>query len=126
VDALTDGVLGPWAGLTPEQIEQRWPQEFAAWRSDVDAAPPGGESYTDIRRRAAGVLDGIVDAHPGQTVVVVTHAVTAKMMLVQALRVPSAAAYRLRVDPASLSMITADPDRETLVWTVNEIGHLPE
>lgn len=125
VDGLTDGVLGPWTGRTPEEIAERWPAEFAAWRADVDVAPPGGESYTAVRRRAATVLGSVVDRHRGQTVVLVTHAVTAKMMLVEALGVPSPAVYRLRVDPASLSMIAVDAGGDTMVWTINEVGHLP-
>jgi probable phosphoglycerate mutase len=125
VHELTDGELGPWAGLTADEIAERWPAEFAAWRTDVDVAPPGGESYSGVRRRAAAVLRRVVERHRGQTVVLVTHSVTAKMMLIEALDVPSAAVYRLRVDPASLSMIAVDPAGQTMVWTVNEIGHLP-
>lgn len=125
VDALTDGRLGDWAGLTPEQIAARWPADFAAWRSDVEAAPAGGESYADVRRRAAPVLAEVVRRHPGGTIVLVTHAVVVKMMVIHALDVPSKAVYRLRVDPASLSMITVGPGGETLVATVNEVGHLP-
>jgi probable phosphoglycerate mutase len=125
VDQLTDGQLGPWAGLTAQEIAERWPAEFAAWRTDVDVAPPGGESYAGVRRRAAAVLRGVVDRHRRQTVVLVTHSVTAKMMLIEALDVASPAVYRLRVDPASLSMIAVDAAGQTMVWTVNEIGHLP-
>ncbi len=125
VDALTDGILGDWAGLTPEEIGRRWPPEFAAWRSDVDAAPPGGESYAAVRRRAARVFTDAVRRHPGETLVLVTHAVVVKMMVVHALDVPSRAVYRLRVDPASLSMITVGERGEALVATVNEVGHLP-
>ena len=31
-----------WTGLRAAEIEERWPQSFASWRSDPDAAPPGG------------------------------------------------------------------------------------
>jgi probable phosphoglycerate mutase len=40
--------------------------------------------------------------------------------------VPSAAAYRLRIDTASVSGFTVEQDGRTMVWAVNEVGHLPE
>jgi probable phosphoglycerate mutase len=123
-DELTDGTLGEWAGLTPEEIAERWPEEFVAWRSDVDVAPPGGESYREVRKRAGAALRGVAEQHPGGTIVLVTHAVVAKMMLVEAMGVPSDTVYRLRVDPASVSMLSIHPDGSTLIWTVNEVGHL--
>ncbi len=123
-DTLLDGLLGDWTGLHPVDIEQRWPSEFAVWRSDPDAPPPGGESFNDIRDRVRPLLADLVGRYRGHTVVLVTHAATSKMILVSALDVPSDAAYRLRVDTASLSGFTIGEDGSTVVWAVNETGHL--
>ena len=123
-EALLDGLLGEWTGCRPSEIESGWPAEFAVWRSDPDAAPPGGESFNDIRRRVSPLLAEVAQRYRGHTVVLVTHAATTKMLLVSALDVPSEAAYRIRVDTASLSGLTIDPDGGTVVWAVNETGHL--
>ncbi|MET3806468.1 putative phosphoglycerate mutase [Nakamurella sp. UYEF19] len=123
-ESLVDGLLGEWTGLHPTQIESGWPREFAVWRSDPDAAPPGGESFNDIRERVAPVLAEVVRLYRGHTVVLVTHAACTKMILTSALRVPTDAAYRLRVDTASLSGFTTDGNGATVVWAVNETGHL--
>ena len=32
-ERLIDGVLGDWTGLRAAEIEERWPDEFASWRS---------------------------------------------------------------------------------------------
>ncbi len=125
-DALLDGTLGDWTGFTSDEIAARWPDEFAAWRQDPGAEPPGGESFTAIRDRVEPLLGRVIEQYPGQTVVLVTHAAPAKMILVAALQVPSEVAYRLRVDTASLSGITVDQDGRVMVWAVNETGHLPE
>ncbi len=53
-----------------------------------------------------------------------THAATTKMIWTSALDVPSDAAYRLRVDTASLSGFTVDDHGGVVVWAVNETGHL--
>jgi len=123
-DGLLDGLLGEWTGFRPAEISRRWPQEFLRWRSDTDAAPPGGESFNQIRSRVEPVLAEVAERYRGHTVVLVTHAAAVKMILTSALAVPTAAAYRLRVDTASLSGLTIDQDGSTVVWAVNETGHL--
>jgi probable phosphoglycerate mutase len=126
VQGLTDGALGEWSGCTAAQIAERWPEQFAVWRADPDARPPGGESFTDVRERVVPVISDLVRRYRGHTVVIVTHAAVTKMVLVHALGVPSAAAYRLRIDTASVSGFTVEQDGRTMVWAVNEVGHLPE
>jgi len=123
-DALLDGQLGEWTGLHPDQIEQRWPAEFKIWRGDAAAAPPGGESFEDIKSRVSFLLVELVQLYPCQTVVLVTHAAITKMLLTTALSVPSSAAYRFRIDNASLSGFTVGQDGAVMVWAVNETGHL--
>jgi probable phosphoglycerate mutase len=123
-DRLLDGLLGDWTGLRAIEIEERWPAEFAAWRSDVDAAPPGGESFTDVRQRIRPLLTELLANYRGHTIVLVTHAAPSKMILATALGVDAAVAYRLRVDTASLSGFTVEADGAVMVWAINETGHL--
>ncbi len=123
-ERLIDGLLGDWTGFRADQIAEQWPRQFAAWRSDPDAAPPGGESFTGIRQRVAPVVDDVVARHRSTTIVLVTHAAPAKMILASALGTESAVAYRLRIDTGSLSGFTVQPDGAVMVWAVNETGHL--
>ncbi len=123
-ERLIDGLLGEWTGYRSAEIQERWPDEFAAWRSDPDAGPPGGESFTEIRDRVRPVLPDALTAYRGHGVVLVTHAATAKMIMAIALNVPSTIAYRLRMDTASLSGFTVEDDGALVVWGVNETGHL--
>lgn len=123
-DDLLDGTLGEWTGFTAAEIAEKWPSEFEAWRSDPDAAPPGGESFSVIRGRVRAAVRRTLDRHRGGVVVLVTHAATAKMLVVAALGVPSAIAYRTRIDNCSVSMITVDVDGGTMVCSINDTGHL--
>jgi len=123
-ERLNDGLLGEWTGFRAAEIAERWPAEFAAWRSDPDAEPPGGESFTDIRERVRPVLNETVQSFRGHTVVLVTHAATSKMILATALNVESTIGYRVRVDTGSLTGFTVEPDGTVLVWVVNDTGHL--
>jgi probable phosphoglycerate mutase len=123
-ERLIDGVLGDWTGLRAAEIEERWPQTFASWRSDPDAAPPGGESFSEIRQRVRPLMTDALSTYRGHTVVLVTHAAPSKMILTTALNVDPAVAYRIRVDTASLSGFTVEADGAVMVWAINETGHL--
>ncbi|MET0866409.1 MAG: bifunctional RNase H/acid phosphatase [Nakamurella sp.] len=123
-ERLIDGLLGDWTGFRAMEIEEQWPREFAAWRSDPDAKPPGGESFTEIRQRVRPLMTDALTTYRGHTVVLVTHAAPSKMILATALDVDSAVAYRVRVDTASLSGFTVEADGAVMVWAINETGHL--
>ncbi len=123
-DRLIDGLLGEWTGFRASEIEEKWPAEFADWRSDPDAAPPGGESYSAIRQRIRPLMTDVLADYRGHTVVLVTHAAPSKMILTTALNVDPEVAYRMRVDTASLSGFTVEADGAVMVWAINETGHL--
>ena len=123
-DRLIDGMLGEWTGFRAAEIEDQWPAEFARWRSDPDASPPGGESFTAVRQRIRPLMTDTLTTYRGHTVVLVTHAAPSKMILATALNVDSEVAYRMRVDTASLSGFTVEADGAVMVWAINETGHL--
>ena len=123
-DRLTDQALGDWTGKTEAEIAAHWPEQFSAWRSDPEAAPPGGESLTELRSRAESATTAAVTEHRGKSIVVVSHAAPIRALLTWALGTSVAVAYRLRIDNASVSGVLIDPTSTTRVWTINETGHL--
>ncbi len=80
---LRESHLGQWQGLTRAQVTEHDPAGLAAWRSDAEYAPPGGESKVEVATRALEVVTEL-GAEPG-TVLVVAHggliaALTARML----------------------------------------------
>ena len=60
--------------LDEHRDAERWQAIWDSWLAgDLDEPIPGGESGHDIADRFAVVLREIADAHPGETVLVVTH-----------------------------------------------------
>ena len=53
----------------PPRSRAAGPSEFAIWRSDPDASPPGGESFNQIRERVTPLLAEVVRLYRGHTVV---------------------------------------------------------
>src|SRR5579859_4242480 len=84
-DDLRETNFGDWDGFTLAEIQQRWPAAAAAWRSDPEQAPPGGESFADTSGRVNQACDRLLRDHGGQTVLVVSHVTPIKIMLCRAL-----------------------------------------
>ena len=123
-DRLTDQALGDWTGKSEAEISAHWPAAFAAWRTDPDAAAPGGEALADLRARAEKAVTEVIAAHHGKSIVVVSHAALIRALLSWALGTTVDVAYRLRVDNASVSGLLVGATGEINVWTINETGHL--
>jgi glucosyl-3-phosphoglycerate phosphatase len=73
--------LGHWEGLTREEVEARYPDEFADWVAGRDISRRGGESRTEVAARAGEGFAALPDV---PTTVLVTHSATA-MALTNAL-----------------------------------------
>ncbi|WP_170180927.1 histidine phosphatase family protein [Antribacter gilvus] len=104
-DRFAECRFGEWEGLTGVEIEQRWPGELALWHSTGTYAPPGGESYTQCGLRVWDGLTALADGGAGRTVVVVGHAVQIRTAVGLAYGAPASHWSRLRVPPASLSVL---------------------
>lgn len=130
LEPLTDAGLreidhGRWEQLTRHEVEQRFPEEYANWEADpFTFAPEGGESGLSVMARALPVLRRIVVAHAGQTVAVVSHKATIRLVLCSLLGI-DARGYRDRLDqsPACLNALDfKDPVRARLV-VYNDTSH---
>jgi alpha-ribazole phosphatase len=80
---------GEWQGLHIAEIQARYAQEFQLRQADpLHVAPPGGETALEVRDRAAGVLDEIIEHYPHGTVAVVSHGFTIAIILVHCFGIP--------------------------------------
>lgn len=70
---LRERSFGIFEGLTPAEIESRYPAEHALWQArDPAFAIPGGESLLRLRQRVGATLERIAGESTGD-VVIVTH-----------------------------------------------------
>jgi broad specificity phosphatase PhoE/ribonuclease HI len=123
-DEVAETHFGEWEGFTFAEIRERWPREMKAWLGAPDVAPPGGESFTATFARVRAARGRIVAAHPGATVVVVSHVTPIKAFVREALDAPAHVLYRLHLDPASLSSVDWYAGGAGVVRLVNDTSHL--
>ena len=124
-DGLREINHGRWEGLTRKEVEQRFGDEYDHWDQDpFTFAPLGGESGLSVMARALPVLRDIVVRHPNQTVAVVSHKATVRLLLCSCLGI-DARGYRDRLDqaPACLNILDfKDPVRARLML-YNDTSH---
>lgn len=127
-DELREISHGSWEGLTRHEVETRFPDDYAAWEEDpFTFAPPGAESGLAVLARALPVIREIVTAHTGQSVLVVSHKATIRLLLCSLLGI-EARGYRDRLDqsPACLNVLDfKDPVRARLML-FNDTSHYAE
>jgi broad specificity phosphatase PhoE len=75
VDArLRERSLGHWEGLTREEVERRYPDEFIDWLAGRDVSRRGGETREQVAARAVASFTELPDV---EAAVLVTHSATA-------------------------------------------------
>jgi probable phosphoglycerate mutase len=127
-DGLREISHGRWEQLTRREVEERFPDEAAEWEKDpYTFAPLGGESGLAVTARALPVLIELVRAHAGETILVVSHKATIRLLLSSLLGF-DARRYRDNLDlsPASLNIVDfKDPSRARLTL-FNDTSHYAE
>ncbi|MBG0565752.1 bifunctional RNase H/acid phosphatase [Actinoplanes aureus] len=124
MDDLIECDFGAWEARTFAEVQERWPDEMAAWLESTSVAPPGGESFQAVAKRIRGALATVLSAYPGKTVVLVSHVSPIKLILRDALAAGDAFLHRLFLDAAGVSTLDVWPDGNIAVRSVNETAHL--
>jgi broad specificity phosphatase PhoE len=63
---------GSWSGLSRADVEARFPEGFARWRSGASGWEDG-ETYEEMAERVIGALGTVAEAHPDGRVLVISH-----------------------------------------------------
>jgi probable phosphoglycerate mutase len=106
-DGFREASFGEWDGYTVDEVRERWPADFDVWiNAFFDAAPPGGETLAAVQERVETSLRGVIAAHPGENVVVVSHVNPIKFAVRYCLDVPVEAVNRMLLAPASLTTLS--------------------
>jgi broad specificity phosphatase PhoE len=128
MDALREISHGRWEGLTRHEVEERFPDEYAAWNEDpFTFAPEGGESGVAVLARALPVMRTIAMRHREQRVLIVSHKATIRI-LISSLLGFDARGYRDRLDqaPACLNVLDFRDAVHARLMLFNDTSHYSE
>jgi broad specificity phosphatase PhoE len=123
--ALREVDVGSWSGLTRDEAQLRYHEDFERWRQ----GGPGwrdGETYEEMSERVLQAIAQIVDEQPEGRVLVVSHGGPIRAVHAAALGMDVHEYRRLRpVEPnARLSAICTENGRLTRLCPANEIPDL--
>jgi probable phosphoglycerate mutase len=104
--------FGAWDGLTFAEVDQKWPDDLAAWISSVDVAPSGGESFRQVHDRVLAGLRRVLTSYAGGTVIVVSHVTPIKALVSHAVDAPLTSLFRMELSTASVSVVSFFGDGE--------------
>jgi len=123
MDELTDMAFGEWEGLTLKDVEKLYPEELKIWKQSPQKLHVlKGESLRDVRRRVMkGIQMTLSDSQC--PIVLVTHRVICKIIVLYALMIQNRHFWSIRFDPASITLIEKTDDSISLSF-LNDTCHL--
>ncbi len=124
LDDLIEIRLGDWQGLHMDEIKQRWPELWQQWRNDPsEVTVPNGESLSEVTERAIRAFGRVVGANRGKQVVIVTHEVIIKVLVVHVLGASNSIYRRFEISNTSLTVIRVINSNSQLA-RLNDTSHL--
>ena len=123
-DDIAEIAFGEWDGHTNQEVAARWPEQYNAWRGDVQIAPPGGESLEEFDVRVQRGRTRILDQYEGQTVVVVSHVMPIRGFIKAATVSDWPIYWRASVAPCSITVLRFWGEEAAEITTVNYTSHL--
>jgi probable phosphomutase (TIGR03848 family) len=119
---LLEADFGAWTGAELKRLYKK-PEWRTVQRNPSGFRFPGGESFTEMQARICGAVDRLRAAHPGQTVVAVSHADPIKAAVAHAMGTHLDLFQRIVVSPCSVSAVLYGVDGP-VVLAVNSTGDL--
>lgn len=118
--SLRERSVGKWEGLTAEEILQRFPEEYSAWRGDLlHYRPPEGECLLDVRNRVYPEYLRLVRLHPGQEIAMLLHGGVNRIILAESLGLDLNNLFRIDQSFGGLNIIDYYEDGMPVARLIN-------
>lgn len=119
--------LGPWEGLTLDEIKKLYKEQYKAYREDpVNFFLEGAETLDAVGDRAyRGIID-IVDKHRDSNIIIVSHGTAIKAAIMKILDIDLSRYNKFKIDNGSICTITFDNNfyGGVVISGLNETSHL--
>ena len=98
--------FGLFEGLTYEEIEREYPNEYKLWMEQpAKITFPGGENLTGMKRRVLNFIASLEELHINETVLIVSHAGVNRIVLANALGFKDEAIFGIPQEYGAMSII---------------------
>jgi broad specificity phosphatase PhoE len=125
-EAFKEMGFGAWEGLTRDEVQARFPDDLRAWaEAPHEAAWPGAETLAAVRARALEGLAALRQDHAGQTVCLVSHGITCRVIILEALGLGLDRLWSIQLSSTGISELEFRDDWTTL-HRMNSLIHLTD
>ena len=125
-ERLLEFHFGAWEGMEFPKIGEAFPEEMKVWQTNpMDCVIPGAETMAELQKRCAAFLDDLKCTDQEKTVLVVSHALTCKLIIAGAIGLEPRHIHTLRIDNTSLNVLDVLPHR-SILRLFNDTCHMEE
>lgn len=123
---------GEFDGLLASEIARVRPPGAELFYASEDGHPGGAESLREVQARARAAFDEVAERHEGETVLVVSHKTTLRVLVCDLLGLPLTMYKRIGQDNAARNVVTIGPallsadGPDVRVELINDTCHLAD
>ena len=125
-EALREMGFGEWEGLLIDEIKANYANVYATWRNEPHLAQiPGGETLHLIKDRVDSFIQSLNEKYDDKHILLVTHSVTVRVMLLAFLNSGMENIYRIKQDNTALNIVEYR-DYGPVVIKMNDTSHIKD
>lgn len=122
-ERLRERNIGQWQGLTMQEMQAWYPDEYQALQKDrLGFVVPGGESLNDVKKRVLAAFNAILTRDHIETVGIVSHTTALQLLLMEL--IPGYKVGDTHFDNTSVTTIQREPAGTWRLVTANDSMHL--
>ncbi len=123
-ESLREMGFGEWEGLLIDEIKANYANVYTTWRNEPHLAQiPGGETLHLIKDRVDSFIQSLNEKYYNKHILLVTHSVTVRVMLLAFLNSGMENIYRIKQDNTALNIVEYR-DYGPVVIKMNDTSHI--
>jgi broad specificity phosphatase PhoE len=127
---LADLSYGDWEGVPLKEVKVKYADLYRQWETAPQTVRfPNGEPLAVLRIRALATVEGVVQRHPDQTVLLMAHRAVNKVLIAAFIGLDNSNFWRIAQDTTAINRFhLVEDDRKVgktwYITSINETGHL--
>lgn len=125
-EGLREINFGKWEGMTIQEIKDKYNDIYTIWRNEPhNALIPDAENLIQLKERVLKTINDINKKHENSNIILVSHSMVIKVLLLSLLGSDLSNLYRIRQDNTALNIVEFR-EYGPVVVKLNDSNHLEE
>ena len=121
---IIDVDFGEWQGLSTEDVVAKDGRLYAQWIKNPDNVKfPGGEGFNEVRQRASKAVGDLIQQHPKESVVLVSHKVICQVLVLSLLGLDNSHFWQITQDVCAMNLFEVRGGIPSALF-INDTCHL--